>query len=73
MLLSFVFPPEKDHFAQYYTIILNFCKELGSIAMYMNTNIPTGILLTVGIVNVVLAIVYYIVSTRTLTKKTNVK
>ena len=63
VLLPFIFANASD---------INF-GEAKALNLDMNTNIPTGILLTVGIVNVVLAIVYYIVSTRTLTKKTNVK
>ena len=47
--------------------------EAKAINMQMNAEFPSGLLLAVGIINIVLAVVFYVVGTQILKKKTNVR
>ena len=47
--------------------------EAKAINMQMNAEFPSGLLLAVGIINFVLAVVFYVVGTQILKKKTNVR
>ncbi|MBQ4363586.1 MAG: hypothetical protein II782_06265, partial [Oscillospiraceae bacterium] len=47
--------------------------EAKAINMQMNAEFPSGLLLAVGIINIVLAVVFYIIGTQILKKKTNVR
>ena len=47
--------------------------ETKAINMQMNAEFPSGLLLAVGIINIVLAVVFYVVGTQILKKKTNVR
>ncbi len=47
--------------------------EAKAINMQMNAEFPSGLLLAVGIINIVFAVVFYVVGTQILKKKTNVR
>ena len=47
--------------------------EAKAINMQMNAEFPSGLLVAVGIINIVLAVVFYVVGTQILKKKTNVR